>query len=156
MIRRSEGSDLSHLDGGESSTSSDLNQSSKDYNDASNVCGPSFCLPRSQALRVAHGLATLLLTMDYSCNVDVFLLACKVLAKLATIARPAIGLGEIIDQSHLEKLLLRCVRIQGISVGSHGWGGPWATHAITCLLQDILEGEFLMICKAICKLEIYK
>ena len=27
--------------------------------------------------------------------------------------------------------------------GNASWGGPWAGHAITCLLQDILDGKVL-------------
>jgi baculoviral IAP repeat-containing protein 6 len=63
-----------------------------------------------------------------------------VLAKICVATRPALTLGEVMSQEQLERLVLLAVghdHVQGPSV----WGGPWASHAISCLLLDILEGK---------------
>jgi len=66
-----------------------------------------------------------------------FLLACKVVARIVVSTRPAITLGELMTQDQL----LHLVRL-AVWNDQHkaSWGGPWASHAICCLLQDILEG----------------
>ncbi|GAB6020665.1 hypothetical protein CHUAL_003335 [Chamberlinius hualienensis] len=141
QLRRAEQAHNSSL--GESSFSQDSHQTQRDsLRDNCAFSEALFNFPRSQNLQVARGIVTLLLSMDYTCNVDTFLLACKVLAKIVVMARPAIGLGEIVSQSQLHKLIWRCVGSDG-SASKASWGGPWARHAITCLLQDILEGEKL-------------
>ena len=53
--------------------------------------------------------------------------------------RPALTLAEVMSQEQLEQLILLAVHHDN-SQGPSVWGGPWASHAITCLLQDILEG----------------
>lgn len=79
----------------------------------------------------------LILQMDFTCNIDMFLLACKVVARIVVSTRPAITLGELMTQDQL----LHLVRL-AVWNDQHkaSWGGPWASHAICCLLQDILEG----------------
>ncbi|KAJ9600171.1 hypothetical protein L9F63_009505, partial [Diploptera punctata] len=95
------------------------------------------CLPQSHCLPVAKGLVALILQMDFTCNIDMFLLACKVVARIVVSTRPAISLGELMTQDQL----LHLVRL-AVWNDQHkaSWGGPWASHAICCLLQDILEG----------------
>jgi baculoviral IAP repeat-containing protein 6 len=97
----------------------------------------SLCLPQSHCLPVAKGLVLLILHMDFTCNIDTFLLACKVVARIVVSTRPAITLGELMTQDQL----LHLVRL-AVWNDQHkaSWGGPWASHAICCLLQDILEG----------------
>ncbi|XP_070181060.1 dual E2 ubiquitin-conjugating enzyme/E3 ubiquitin-protein ligase BIRC6-like isoform X3 [Littorina saxatilis] len=97
-------------------------------------------LPRERCLLGVRGLMSLLLSMDFSCHVDLFLVACKVLAKICVVTRPALTLAEVMSQEQLERLILLAVHHDN-SQGPSVWGGPWAAHAITCLLQDILEGE---------------
>ncbi|KDR13250.1 hypothetical protein L798_12638, partial [Zootermopsis nevadensis] len=95
------------------------------------------CLPQSHCLPVAKGLVSLILQMDFTCNIDMFLLACKVVARIVVSTRPAITLGELMTQDQL----LHLVRL-AVWNDQHkaSWGGPWSSHAICCLLQDILEG----------------
>uniref|UniRef100_T1IPT5 Dual E2 ubiquitin-conjugating enzyme/E3 ubiquitin-protein ligase BIRC6 n=1 Tax=Strigamia maritima TaxID=126957 RepID=T1IPT5_STRMM len=103
-------------------------------------------LSRNQTLPVVRGLASLLLAMDFTCNVDMFLLACKVLARITTSTRPTISLGVVFTQDQLGQLIQLCVGGVECQMNSPPWGGPWASHAITSLLQDILEGEKLYPC----------
>jgi baculoviral IAP repeat-containing protein 6 len=95
------------------------------------------CLPQAHCLPIAKGLIALILRMDFTCNIDMFLLACKVVARIVVSTRPAITLGELMTQDQL----LHLVRL-AVWNDQHkaSWGGPWASHAICCLLQDILEG----------------
>jgi len=95
------------------------------------------CLPQGHCLPIAKGLIALILQMDFTCNIDMFLLACKVVARIVVSTRPAITLGELMTQDQL----LHLVRL-AVWNDQHkaSWGGPWASHAICCLLQDILEG----------------
>ncbi|CAL1542612.1 unnamed protein product [Lymnaea stagnalis] len=97
-------------------------------------------LSRDRCLAVVGGLMALLLSMDFTCHVDLFLVACKVLAKLCVACRPSIVLAEVMSQEQLEKLVLLVLDAE-LNHDNLTWGGPWAGHAITCLLQDILEGE---------------
>ena len=64
----------------------------------------------------------------------------QVLARICVATRPALTLAEVMSQEQLEQLILLAVHHDN-SQGSSVWGGPWASHAITCLLQDILEGK---------------
>lgn len=95
------------------------------------------CLPQGHCLPIAKGLIALILQMDFTCNIDMFLLACKVVARIVVSTRPAITLGELMTQDQL----LHLVRL-AVWNDQHkaSWGGPWASHAICCLLQDVLEG----------------
>ncbi|XP_033127778.1 baculoviral IAP repeat-containing protein 6-like isoform X2 [Anneissia japonica] len=99
-------------------------------------------LPREQCIPVVQGLTQLLLAMDFTCHVDLFLVACKVLARICNSTRPAITLAEVMTQQQLQQLLMLCVGSK-FNCGSSSWGGPWASHAIICLLQDVLEGELM-------------
>ncbi|XP_063222017.1 baculoviral IAP repeat-containing protein 6 isoform X2 [Bacillus rossius redtenbacheri] len=100
------------------------------------------CLPQARCLPVARGLVALVLQMDFTCNVDVFLLACKVVARIVASARPRVQLADLMT----EQQLLRLLRLAVWSDGSQRawWGGPWAPHAICCLLQDVLESVRLL------------
>ncbi|XP_062579414.1 baculoviral IAP repeat-containing protein 6-like [Saccostrea cucullata] len=97
-------------------------------------------LSKEKTLRVVRGLMCLLLSMDFTCNVDLFLITCKVIATVCVSTRPAITLAEAMTQEQLERLILLASNLE-FSYGNVSWGGPWAGHAITCLLQDILDGE---------------
>ncbi|XP_054081324.1 baculoviral IAP repeat-containing protein 6 isoform X3 [Zeugodacus cucurbitae] len=84
-------------------------------------------------LIVIRGLIALLLEMDFTCNMDQFLLTCKVIARLVSACRPAVQLSKIITTTQLEQLIRQAV-----------WNDqqqPWAVHAITCLLQDLLDAD---------------
>ncbi|XP_037827973.1 baculoviral IAP repeat-containing protein 6 isoform X2 [Lucilia sericata] len=84
-------------------------------------------------LIVIRGLIALLLEMDFTCNMDQFLLTCKVIARLVSACRPAVQLSKIITVNQLEHLIRMAV-----------WNDqqqPWAVHAITCLLQDLLDAD---------------
>lgn len=90
-------------------------------------------LKMSNTLVVIRGLVSLLLAMDYTCNMDLFLLTCKILARLVSACQPAIQLSKIITMPQLQQLVRLAV-----------WRDqqqPWAVHAITCLLQDILDAD---------------
>lgn len=76
---------------------------------------------------VIRGLFALLLEMDFDCNMDQFLLTCKVIARLVAACRPSVRLCKIVTTQQLEQLIRLAV-----------WNDqqqPWAVHAITCLLQ---------------------
>ncbi|XP_059612083.1 baculoviral IAP repeat-containing protein 6 [Phlebotomus argentipes] len=82
---------------------------------------------------VIRGLIGLILGMDFTCNMDLFLLACKIIARLVSSCRSTIQLSKIITPAQLQQLIRIAV-----------WEDqqqPWAIHAITCLLQDILETD---------------
>ncbi|KAL9897854.1 dual E2 ubiquitin-conjugating enzyme/E3 ubiquitin-protein ligase BIRC6-like isoform 3-T4 [Glossina fuscipes fuscipes] len=84
-------------------------------------------------LIVIRGLVALLLEMDFTCNMDQFLLTSKVIARLVSACRPAVQLSKIITINQLEQLIRLAV-----------WNDqhqPWAVHAITCLLQDLLDAD---------------
>lgn len=90
-------------------------------------------LKGTNSLVVVRGLVGLLLGMDFTCNMDLFLLTCKVIARLVSACRPSIQLSRIMTTSQLQQLIRIAV-----------WKDqqqPWAVHAITCLLQDILEAD---------------
>jgi baculoviral IAP repeat-containing protein 6 len=55
--------------------------------------------------------------------------------------RPAVTLSEAMTQDQLERLILLASNLD-LHYGNVSWGGPWAGHAITCLLQDILDGKW--------------
>ncbi|KAK3576772.1 hypothetical protein CHS0354_014586 [Potamilus streckersoni] len=99
-------------------------------------------LPKTRCLPVVRGLIALLLGMDFTCNVDLFLITCKVLARICVATRPAISLVEVMSAEQLKQLILLTSSME-FNHGNISWGGPWAGHALTCLLQDILEGERL-------------
>uniref|UniRef100_A0A336MXH4 CSON002646 protein n=1 Tax=Culicoides sonorensis TaxID=179676 RepID=A0A336MXH4_CULSO len=82
---------------------------------------------------VIRGLIGLILNMDFTCNMDLFLLTCKIIARLVIACRPSIQLTKIITSNQLLQLLRIAV-----------WENqqqPWAVHAISCLLQDILDAD---------------
>lgn len=59
-------------------------------------------------------------------------------ARVALWSRPNLLLGEVMD----EEQLLCLVRLAVYNDQRHSsWGSPWACHAITCLLQDMIEGN---------------
>ena len=63
----------------------------------------------------------------------------QVLARVCIATRPAITLTEAMSQEQLERLIMLSANLE-FNHGNITWGGPWAGHALTCLLQDILEG----------------
>jgi baculoviral IAP repeat-containing protein 6 len=101
---------------------------------------PKVNLQRERCIPVVQGLMHLLLAMDFTCHSDLFLFACKVLARVANSTRPAISLSEIATGEQLIQLLMLCVGAE-YNRGMSSWGGPWSTMAITYLLQDTLEGR---------------
>lgn len=67
----------------------------------------------------------------------------QVIATVCVSTRPAITLAEAMSQEQLERLILLASNLE-FSYGNISWGGPWAGHAITCLLQDILDGKHMV------------
>ena len=63
----------------------------------------------------------------------------QVVARITSLTRPTIALSEVMSQEELERLLLLTCNVE-CNHGNISWGGAWAGHAITCLLQDILDG----------------
>ncbi|XP_015597939.1 baculoviral IAP repeat-containing protein 6 isoform X3 [Cephus cinctus] len=86
-------------------------------------------LSHQYVLPVARGLVALLL--NNAANVDMFLLTCKVVARLVVSTRPAISLGELMTEDQLLKLVR-------LATGTSA--AAWSSHAVSCLLQDVLEG----------------
>ncbi|XP_032684948.1 baculoviral IAP repeat-containing protein 6 isoform X6 [Odontomachus brunneus] len=86
-------------------------------------------LSHQYVLPVARGLVALIL--HNTTNVDMFLLACKVVARLVVSTRPAISLCELMT----EEQLLKLVRL---ATGTSD--ATWSSHAVSCLLLDLLEG----------------
>jgi baculoviral IAP repeat-containing protein 6 (apollon) len=84
-------------------------------------------------LVVIRGLIGLLLSMDFTCNMDLFLLNCKIIARLVSACKISVQLSSIMTTQQL----LQLTRIAVWENQQH----PWAVHAITCLLQDILEAD---------------
>nr|XP_027228853.1 uncharacterized protein LOC113820709 [Penaeus vannamei] len=60
-----------------------------------------------------------------------------VIGGLVSVTRPSPALTEIVTRTQLGALLRHALTLDTT------WGAPWALHALTCLLQDILEGERL-------------
>lgn len=113
-------------------------------------------LPQSLSLPVARGLVALILSMDFTCNSDLFLLSCKVcfhislkdkisspisqvLSGIISCARPSITLNMLMTDDQLLQLVRLAVWCEGDS--GTLWGGPWVSHAISCLLQDLMEAR---------------
>ncbi|KAK9296171.1 hypothetical protein QLX08_009734 [Tetragonisca angustula] len=86
-------------------------------------------LSHQHVLPVARGLIALILYN--SANVDMFLLACKVVARLVISTRPAISLCELMSEEQLLKL---------VRLATSTSDAAWSSHAVSCLLQDLLEG----------------
>ncbi|CAG9807884.1 unnamed protein product [Chironomus riparius] len=84
-------------------------------------------------LVVIRGLIGLLLNMDFTCNMDLFLLTCKIIAKLVNACKISVQLSSIITVQQLLQLVRLAVW--------ENQQNSWAVHAITCLLQDILEAD---------------
>lgn len=58
----------------------------------------------------------------------------QVIGGLVNVVRPSPSLGEIVSSNQLGALLRHALTLDTT------WGAPWALHALTCLLQDVLEG----------------
>lgn len=76
---------------------------------------------------VSQQLARLLLRMDSTCHSDMFLVACKTLAKIATACKPAVPLGLIFSEEELTQLILIGVGTDYIK--QRNWSSPWVSHA---------------------------
>ncbi|XP_076283788.1 BIR repeat containing ubiquitin-conjugating enzyme isoform X2 [Lasioglossum baleicum] len=85
-------------------------------------------LSHQHVLPVARGLIALILCN--SANVDMFLLACKVVARLVISTRPAISLCELMSEEQLLKL---------VRLATSTSDAAWTSHAVSCLLQDLFE-----------------
>ena len=66
------------------------------------------------------------------------------MARVCISTRPAITLTEAMTQEQLERLIMLAASLE-FNHGNISWGGPWAGHALTCLLQDILEGILFIL-----------
>ncbi|KAL5282756.1 BIRC6 family protein [Megaselia abdita] len=116
------------------SSSNTGNTNNSNINEQENTFDKSLkSIKLTKLLTVIRGLISLLLEMDFSCNMDQFLLTCKVIARLVSACRPSVQLSKIITSSQLEQLIRLAV-----------WNDqqqPWAIHAITCLLEDLLDAD---------------
>lgn len=66
------------------------------------------------------------------------------LARVAVWSRPSLLLGEVMTEQQLACLV-------SLAVGDDPNRSPWACHAITCLLQDMLEGTTFRYTVIICQ-----
>ena len=64
----------------------------------------------------------------------------QVVARISSMTRPAIMLSEMLTAVELERLIMLSCN-EDYNSGNVLWGGSWAGHAVTCLLQDILDGQ---------------
>lgn len=88
---------------------------------------------------VTKSLGAFLLKMDSTCHSDIYLLLCKVLARIATSCRPAMRLGEIFTADQI--LVLIQTAVGNDYVRQANWSSSWISHAIMCLILDLLEGK---------------
>ncbi|XP_017776572.1 PREDICTED: baculoviral IAP repeat-containing protein 6 isoform X2 [Nicrophorus vespilloides] len=93
---------------------------------ASQISEPQY-VDSTHCLTVVRGLVSLLLAMDHSCSADLFVLSCKVIARLVKLSNLLVE--EYLNEEKLLKLI-------NLSIGSEL---PFATHALACFLQDVLE-----------------
>ena len=63
----------------------------------------------------------------------------QVVAHLACVSEPSVCLTDVITDDQLEHLLELCVMSSESKSGAHS-GGPWTSHSLTSLLQDLLQG----------------
>ncbi|KAK9728572.1 Inhibitor of Apoptosis domain [Popillia japonica] len=106
------------------------NKRRKDPTESNSVKGPHIFPHRidsGHCLAVSKGLLTLLLAIDHSCSADMFLLSCKVIARLVRMS--GLTLGNLMSEEQLGRLINLCI----------GSELPWAPHALACLLQDIVN-----------------
>lgn len=73
----------------------------------------------------------------FSCFAASYLLF-QVVAHLSCVSEPSICLADVVTDSQLELLMRMCIMPSGTH--SAHWGGPWASHSLTSLLQDLLQG----------------
>jgi hypothetical protein len=65
--------------------------------------------------------------------------ALQVLSGIISCARPSITLNMLMTDDQLLQLVRLAVWCEGDS--GTLWGGPWVSHAISCLLQDLMEAR---------------
>ena len=97
----------------------------------------------SWAMNIAmKGMELTLVLICFCLFVCLFVL--QVLALLSWMTEPRVHLSHVTSEEQLEKLLKLCV-VPIVTVPD--WGGTWAQHALTCMIQDLLQGtsclEFL-------------
>ncbi|XP_044597131.1 baculoviral IAP repeat-containing protein 6 isoform X2 [Cotesia glomerata] len=85
-------------------------------------------LSYQSVLPVVRGLVALIL--HNTANIDMFLLSCKIIAKLVISTRPIISLNDLMTEDQLSKL---------IKLSMSKSDAAWMSHAVTCLLQDLFE-----------------
>lgn len=78
---------------------------------------------------VLKSLFNLLLNVDHSCSADMFLLSCKVIARLVRMTNEELELKHFLSKEELIKLVHIFIKSEL----------PWAPHALACLLQDTLD-----------------
>lgn len=98
-------------------------------------------LPRDISLELGKSLARLLTQSinSYSSS-DLFVLCCRVLSSLCLNTQPSLSLNELFDKNDLQRLIMLNVSLD-FNHGSVCWGSPWSTHALLCLLADVVENE---------------
>ncbi|KAI5706497.1 hypothetical protein M8J75_008669 [Diaphorina citri] len=121
---------------GSSSTSGVSSSSPSSSKNSECLVIPLISLPRRHCLPSARAILAFILHLDYTCNVDTFLIACKDLSRIIISTHPTLSLPELLSEAELLHLLRLAVwSDQHRSV----WGGPWTLHALTCLLLDMLD-----------------
>ncbi|XP_057338600.1 baculoviral IAP repeat-containing protein 6 isoform X3 [Microplitis mediator] len=122
MIKRN---DFHHVPRSNRTASASNSKSDAPEADVDNLLNLSY----SCVLPVARGLIALIL--HNTASVDMFLLSCKIIAKLVISTRPTISLSELMTEDQLFKL---------IKLAMSKSDAAWMSHAVSCLLQDLLEG----------------
>ena len=64
----------------------------------------------------------------------------QVLSHICVCVRPAIGICEILTSEECEQLISLAVHTHSYLAESCG---AWVSHAVTCLLLDLLEGKYI-------------
>lgn len=90
-------------------------------------------LKPQNTILVVRALIQLLLSIGPACNMDLFLLTCKVIAQLVATCSTSIRMSMIMSESELSELIRMTVWRERHQ--------PWVVLALTCLFQDIIEAD---------------
>jgi hypothetical protein len=104
-------------------------------------------LPRVEALKLCKLLIKFLLNANSYCSSDLFVIVCRILSSICSFTLPVISLSDILtDDQSLKNILLLCISVE-YNHGSVCWGSPWSSHAIMCLLMDLMDIEVCIMNK---------
>lgn len=114
-------------------------QPSPDGSDGGNGGGGSggarrlLVLKPQNTILVVRALIQLLLSTGPACNMDLFLLTCKVIAQLVSTCSSSIRMSMIMNEAELGELIRMTIWRERHQ--------PWVVLALTCLFQDITEAD---------------